>query len=242
MQQPRPTFRRPIAPHTMFETLLGSSGAEALPTNQQVKGESFRALDAIGVQLISEQLATGRLPVEVALLYEVPILHFREWMRMRITDDALQEIRAAAAEALQVKSMLTLSANLSTPAAASQAKSLSDRFAKIAEALAPDEWSPSKITPPSAIPSISITFNGMSLAASASSAIVDVAPGEACSLEPCGGPEDATLQGAFQSAASNLLEPFSAEEMVVDMLSRVDPYSAPFPPGSRRMSGGLDGQ
>lgn len=242
MQQPRPTFRRPIAPHTMFETLLGSSGAEALPTNQQVKGESFRALDAIGVQLISEQLATGRLPVEVALLYEVPILHFREWMRMRITDDALQEIRAAAAEALQVKSMLTLSANLSTPAAASQAKSLSDRFAKIAEALAPDEWSPTKIVPPSAIPSISITFNGMALASSESSAIVDIAPNEACSFEPRDGLEDATLQGALQPIAPIPLAPFSASEMMSAMLDRVDPYSAYFQPGVRRMSEGLDEQ
>lgn len=243
--QPPKAFQRPVSPHVMFETLLGASGAEALPTHSQSKAESFRALDAIGVQLICEQLATGRLPVEVALLYEIPILHFRAWMKLRITDDMLQEVRSAAAEALQVKSMLTLSANLHSPAAASQAKSLSDRFAKIAEALAPDEWSPSKIVPPSALPSVSITFNGLTIASQPQGVTIEGALGEACSPELRDGGESGSLQGGFPPVAplqdDSPLARFSAEELAHNLLSRVDPYTSPYAFGERHMSEGLDG-
>lgn len=154
-------IRNAAAPHTLYNTLLGHSGAEALPTVDQTVGSSYATLDVVGVQIIAEQLATGRLPVEVALLYEVPILHFRRWMRDRISDDLLIEIRSAAAESLQVKALLTLSARLDNPAAASQAKALSERMARISEALSPKDWNPARVEAPDDVPSVTIIMRGL---------------------------------------------------------------------------------
>ena len=152
---------RGASPWTLYNTLLSAQGAEALPTVDQTVGSSFAVLDVIGAQVIAEQLATGRLPAEVALLYEVPILHFRRWMRERYDKDALEEIRQAAAESLQVKAMLTLSARLDNPAAASQAKALSDRMAKVSEALSPRDWNPTRIEDSRSVPSVTIIMRGL---------------------------------------------------------------------------------
>lgn len=156
--EPRPDK---TAPHTMFRALLGASGVEALPDVDRAYWSSEQILDEIGVQVISEQLATGRLPAEVALLYEVPVLHFRRWMRDRLSPEEVDEIRSAAAESLQVKAMLTLSAHLKNPAEAAQAKALSDRFAKVSEALSPNEWNPQRVRAPEDMPSITIVMNGV---------------------------------------------------------------------------------
>lgn len=160
--EPRPEARQDkTAPHTMFRALLGATGAEALPDVDRDYWSSALILDEIGTRTISEQLATGRLPAEVALLYEVPILHFRRWMRDRIAPEELDEIRSAAAESLQVKAMLTLSAHLKNPAEAAQAKALSDRFARVSEALSPNEWNPQRVRTPEDMPSITIVMNGV---------------------------------------------------------------------------------
>lgn len=147
------------APHTLYSTLLGARGAEALPVPDRSYLATAQILDEIGVDMIASQLSTGRLPVEVALLYEVPILHMRRWMQERMDETLMDEIKQAAAEALQVKSILTLSAHLKNPAEASQAKALSERFAKIAEALAPKDWNPARVEAPGSIPSVSISIN-----------------------------------------------------------------------------------
>lgn len=147
------------APHTLYSTLLGARGAEALPVPDRSYLATAQILDGIGVEMIASQLSTGRLPNEVALLYEVPILHMRRWMRERMDETLIDEIREAAAESLQVKAILTLSAQLKNPAEASQAKALSERFARISEALSPRDWNPARVEAPGQVPSVSISIN-----------------------------------------------------------------------------------
>lgn len=148
-----------VSPHTMYATLLGARGAEALPVPDRSYLATAQILDEIGVDMIASQLSTGRLPAEVSLLYEVPILHMRRWMQERMDETLIDEIKRAAAESLQVKSILTLSAHLKNPAEASQAKALSERFAKIAEALSPKDWNPARVEAPGQTPAVSISIN-----------------------------------------------------------------------------------
>lgn len=148
-----------VGRHAQYSALLTAVGANALPSLHDPQSSVFTTLDSIGKQEISEQLALGRLATEVALDYEIPVLHFRAWMRERMTDDEMAEIRSAAAESLQVKATLVLSAELKNPAEASQAKALSERFAKQAESLDPKAWSAGHITPERTLPVINISFS-----------------------------------------------------------------------------------
>lgn len=152
-----------IAPNAMFNTLLGARGAEELAVTVGNDAAVFQTLDIVGRDMIMEQLATGRLPAEVALMYQVPILSFRRWMADRITDIEMDAVREAAAESLQLKALLTLSADLQNPAQASQAKALSERMARISESLDPKGWNPNHAEPRTVLPSITIAFNGLGI-------------------------------------------------------------------------------
>ncbi|MFV0512478.1 MAG: hypothetical protein ACK5MY_02410 [Jhaorihella sp.] len=230
--------RKIAAAHTMYNTLLGASGAEALPTVDQALGSSFATLDIVGPQVIAEQLATGRLPVEVALLYEVPILHFRAWMRKRIPDELLDEIRSAAAEALQVKAMLTLSARLANPAEASQAKALSERMARISEALAPKDWNPARVEAPQDMPSVTIVMQGMGVD-TRTGPVIDGTSRSAATDRASGGGVD--LQGSPPPSSEKApLVDSSPENALAKISGGVDPWAA-MRHLTRMMSEGLDG-
>lgn len=228
------TGRNRVAAHTMFNTLLGTIGAESLPVSNLRETSAWAVLDQIGVDMILNQLSTGRLPAEVALLYEVPILYFRSWMRERLTPEEIDEAREAAAEALQVKALLTLSARLHSPAEASQAKALSDRFAKISEALSPKNWSPARIEAPGSVPSVSITFNMPGVAPGGKPDKHIEASVDAHASTETSGVESAALQAGL-SPGPDL---FQKTREAMDLLDRTDPWTAVGP--RRAMSEGLE--
>ncbi len=147
-----------VGKHAQYAALLTAQAAHAIGHLSSPRAQVFTILDNIGVQEIAEQIALGRLPNEVALAYDVPVLHFRAWLRERVTEEHMELVRAAAAESLQVKSVLVLSAELKSPAEASQAKALSERFAKQAESLDPRAWSAAHMAPERAMPTINIVF------------------------------------------------------------------------------------
>lgn len=227
-----PPPRAAAAPHVMYSTLLGATGANAIPALLATDASVFAMLDGIGVREITEQLATGRLPNEVALYYGLPIMPFRRWLEARIPAEVMDQVRDAAAESLQVKAMLTLTAKLKNPAEASQAKALSERLAKQAEALAPKNWSPSHVSPEKSQPSVTITFQGVGTVDRTMTTVVEHDSSDA--LGQAG--EDDTFLASDAAPAGGS----EASAPPADQLPTVDIYFAASPDVARRASEGMD--
>ena len=146
------------AEHVKYDALLTAAGVHAIPAINADKAEVWKLLDTVGVARVCERIATGMLPNEVALDLGVPIMMFRRWLEDQLPMDQSDAVRAAAAESLMLKAQLVLSAQLKTPAEASQAKALAAQFTEMAKAMDPKSWSPAHLEAQRRPPSVSITF------------------------------------------------------------------------------------
>jgi hypothetical protein len=129
--------------------------------NHASRVASFAKLDEVGESVILELIASGRLPNEIAIEYEVPVLHLREWMNKNIDPADLNDARQAAAESFVLKSVLPLTVTFESPGEAAMAKELALRMWEIAGRMDPDRWGNNKAVGAGA-PAVTLVFEGVS--------------------------------------------------------------------------------
>jgi len=122
--------------------------------------EAFRRLDELGVDGFLEMVAKGRLPIEIAVQYQVPALYLKRWVDTYIEPAVLEQAFKEAAQAFVLKSVLPLTVTYDSPGHAAVARALSERMAWIASKLDPDRWGDKANKGASRVP-VQLVFKGV---------------------------------------------------------------------------------
>jgi len=138
--------------------LLFASKQDFTTAGKRSPEEWLAVLDEIGVEAVLETVASGRLPVEIALSNRIPMMLFREWFERAVDPERLKTAMRSHAEIAVLKSQLSLAAAPETPAEAAVQKELSVRYAWVAERLHAEKWGPPQ-KKTEAPPVVNIVFN-----------------------------------------------------------------------------------
>lgn len=107
--------------------------------------EVDQAMDAVGWEVILEEIARGNLPNTLALRYRVPIIKFHRWLDSRVPESHLRaEADKLCAQSMVVKSHMVLQQDATDATQASMMRAFSKRISEVAEAVAPEDWIPNK--------------------------------------------------------------------------------------------------
>lgn len=128
-----------MSPAVQWEMLFASQ-ADFAPVLPHGREHYFALLDGIGVDTVLEFIASGRLPVELALSNGIPRIIFAEWMDDRVDKAKLKVAMRSHAQVAVLKSQLALQATPDSPAEATVQKELSIRLAWTAERMDPETW------------------------------------------------------------------------------------------------------
>lgn len=102
-------------------------------------------MDAVGYDVILEEIARGNLRNTLALRYHVPIIKFHKWLDSRVQDKAMVEMAdRLCAQSMVVKSHMVLQQDAPDGTQAGMMKAFSKRMSEVAEAIAPKDWLPDK--------------------------------------------------------------------------------------------------
>jgi hypothetical protein len=146
-----------LSPAAQWELLFASK--EDFHEGQSRPTEEWIAmLDEFGESGVLEVVASGRMPVEIAISNRIPMMVFREWMDKNVSAERLLTAQRSAAEVNILKSQLALAAQPANPAEAALQKELSHRYAWLAERADPEKWGPPR-NKNDAPPMVSIVFN-----------------------------------------------------------------------------------
>jgi hypothetical protein len=116
-------------------------------------------LDGIGKNMILEGMASGLLPNELALMYNVPLLMFRKWVIESIPDEEFREAMRVSAETLMAIAKRVLTLDPDSAAQGAQLRAYSDRLVQVAERLDAEAWAQQKAKG-DAPPSVMINIQG----------------------------------------------------------------------------------
>lgn len=115
--------------------------APAIPSTDETYW--FARFDAIGPHAVLEHIAAGRLPIEIAVENEFPLILFKRWMDKAIDPAQLQEAFSIKAEWMLVKANVMLAEMTpANPAEATIMKTAADRMQWLAERLDSKRWGP----------------------------------------------------------------------------------------------------
>lgn len=109
------------------------------------QGEVDQFMDAVGLDVVLEEIARGNVPNTLALRYKVPIIKFRDWLDSRVKDvSKFERAIKLCAESMVVKSHMVLEKDAGDNVQAAQMRQFSKRIAEIAQSLSPTDWGPNK--------------------------------------------------------------------------------------------------
>lgn len=110
-----------------------------------VQEDVDEVMDAIGWDVILEEIARGNLRNTLALRYRVPIIKFHKWLDSRVPDQGLiNDALALGAESMVVKSHMVLQQDVDDAAQGGMVRAFSKRIADIASSVAPGDWGSNK--------------------------------------------------------------------------------------------------
>lgn len=146
-----------LSPAAQWEILFASK-EDFLEGERRPKEEWIALLDEFGEDGVLEVVASGRMPVEIAISNRIPMMIFREWMDKNVSADRMLTAMRSAGEVNVLKSQLALAAQPANPAEAALQKELSHRYAWLAERADPERWGPPR-NKGDAPPMVNIVFN-----------------------------------------------------------------------------------
>lgn len=146
-----------LSPAAQWE-LLFASKEDFHEGEQRPREEWIAMLDEFGEEGVLEVVASGRMPVEIAISNRIPMMVFREWMDKNVSADRMLTAQRSFAEVSILKSQLSLAAQPANPAEAALQKELSNRYAWLAERADPEKWGPPR-QKNDAPPMVNIVFN-----------------------------------------------------------------------------------
>lgn len=146
-----------LSPAAQWE-LLFASKEDFHEGEQRPREEWIALLDEFGEDGVLEVVASGRMPVEIAISNRIPMMVFREWMDKNVSADRMLTAQRSFAEVSILKSQLSLAAQPANPAEAALQKELSNRYAWLAERADPEKWGPPR-QKNDAPPMVNIVFN-----------------------------------------------------------------------------------
>lgn len=134
-----PAFAPPN-PAASFDTLFSSDTRHIRPVKGADKERVIAWLDEQGVDIFLEHIASGFLPIELAVANKLPITVFSEWLLRAAGPERMLAAEKSCAEAFMVKAILPLTVRPSGAAEAMVNVKLSDVMKTIAERMDPEKW------------------------------------------------------------------------------------------------------
>jgi len=127
-------------PAASFEALFVKDSRHLRPVAPGDKARVYAMLDEIGADAILEHIASGFLPVELAVANKFPLLTLQDWLTERVEPERLVRAVSTCAEVFMVKAMLPLTVKPGSNAEAIVNTRLSEVMMKVAEKLDPTKW------------------------------------------------------------------------------------------------------
>lgn len=128
----------PLLPAAQVETMFGT-----LDLRRQAVSPAdceARMFQFGGPKMVTETVATGRLPNEIALQLGLPVIWFSQWCEANVDGAEMAKAFELGAESYMLKAQMVLTVDATSTHEAAQARALAAEFTRMAEKLDHQKW------------------------------------------------------------------------------------------------------
>ena len=148
-----------VSQERFYGAVLGLKAA--FPTKLMDNNTAWAKLNAVGVDVVLEHIANGRLFTEIAAAFGVPQMAFRRWVEATIPPKDLELATRCMADAFVARAVYVMSASHGSPEEQRSAKRISDILLNSAACASPDTWMAARISGNRDVTQAAVTINVM---------------------------------------------------------------------------------